>query len=93
MSDGLPHWGICYHTNSASPRARKWYYLARVIKVDGQWFELYWHAEHRSNSRAATRESALNAGLDLLHGTFKPAPLPRQGSTLVWSLDEEAKAA
>lgn len=80
------HWAICYHTNSTSPRARKWYYLARVVQDQDKWFELYRvnsSFEDASNERE-TREAVLSTGLyTLLHGLFTAAPSPRTGSEIV----------
>jgi hypothetical protein len=28
-------WGIAYHSNSSSPRARKWYRVSRLVFADG----------------------------------------------------------
>lgn len=28
-----PAWAIAYHTNSTSPRAKKWYRITRVIRA------------------------------------------------------------
>jgi hypothetical protein len=77
-------WGIAFHTNSHSPRAKKWYRVTRVIQADGKWFELYWHPDIalRSQSRKKIREAALDAGLDLLHGVFHDPPSPRVGNEL-----------
>ena len=65
-------WAVAYHTNSHSPRARKWYRITRVIYVDSRWFELYWHpaAALRSNDRVSIRKAAQLAGLDPLPGLF-----------------------
>jgi hypothetical protein len=57
MTENTPHWGIVYHTNSSSPRAKKWYHVARVIKVDGRWFELYWYESE--DFEKATRSNNL----------------------------------
>lgn len=76
-----PYWAICFHTNSNSPRALKWYYVARVIEADGKLWELHWHpALHlRSNNRKDIRERALDAGLPLLLGVYKQTTEPRGG--------------
>ena len=84
--ENVPHWAVSYHTNSSNPRSQKWYRVSRVIKVDGRWFELYWHPDHtlRGNNRAVVRELALAAGIGLLHGTFTQEP----GHGMAWSLDK-----
>lgn len=77
------HWGIAYHTNSNSPRARKWYYVARLIEADGKWWCIGRHSTVSSNSRKIMREQGLNAGLALLHGVYADAPSPRNGPEMI----------
>jgi len=60
-----PFWALCYHTNSHSPRAKKWYYIARVIEVDGMLFELYWLPDNRvkrGSNRLEVRAAAAGPG-------------------------------
>lgn len=85
----LAHWAICYHTNSHSDRAARWYYIGRVIKVDGRWWCLYRHPQfiNSARSRAAVRENALNADLALLHGVFTDPEGPHAVSEVHWSLE------
>lgn len=40
--ESVAHWAVAYTSEGYSPRARKWYRLVRVVKVDGAWFEVYW---------------------------------------------------
>ncbi len=79
------HWAIVYHTNSSSPRAQRWYYVQRVVHVDGRWWGLYrWEGQpHSEKSRAAVRERALAAGLGLLHGLFTDPPVPHVAGELI----------
>jgi hypothetical protein len=87
-------WAIAYHTNSTARRSRKWYYVARMIRVDDQWFELYRSDIICSDySRQRVREAALNHGYELLHGLFYAPPLPRHGNAMLWSLEENQEAA
>ena len=77
-------WAIAYHTNSSSPRSRKWYRVTRVIRADGKMWELHWgDSAFASNNYNETRERALNAGLQLLHGIYTAAPSPSKGSELI----------
>jgi hypothetical protein len=66
-------WGIAYHSNSHSPRARKWYRVSRLVFADGGWFELYWHAEPslRGDNLKALQHKARDYGLDLIPGLFR----------------------
>ena len=98
MSENIKgHWAIAYHTNSDNPRSQKWYYVTRMVKVDGKWWELYrWSAPagHKTvtpNNRKAVREFALEYGLALLHGVFTSAPAPRQAGEMVWSIDQRPR--
>lgn len=87
-----PYWGIVYSTNSNSPRAKRWYHVARVIKVDGMWFEMYWSSAEgtRDDNQKRVRDAAWAAGLKPLDGLFHDYPAPRIGSRLAWSKDIEA---
>jgi hypothetical protein len=80
-------WGIaCHSTNGSNSRAMRWYYVARLIEVDGCWFELYWHPHLtglRGNSRERVRQAARASGLELLEGYFENAPSPRVGSGMI----------
>lgn len=80
-----PFWAIAYHTNSHSPRAARWYRVARMIVVDEQTFELYWHPslETRGKSRVAIAAAAKAIGLELASGTFRDAPWPRSGGAVM----------
>jgi len=91
------YWAIGYHTNSLSPRALKWYYVARMVKIDGIWWELYrWQGEGaapaKPNNLACVREHAIAAGLDLLPGVFIAKPAPRRAGERLWSIKERQKA-
>lgn len=93
MNTTEAHWGIAYHSNSSSSSGRKWYYLARLVHVDGQWFELYRgdvpansfdpRTYSGSNNREQFRDAALTAGFALLHGLFRAAPPPRRGNVMI----------
>jgi hypothetical protein len=89
MSDNATgYWAIAYHANSNSPRARKWYYVARVARVDGKWWALGRYDGISGNSRADVIKAAIDSGLDLKRGLFEPAPSPRAaGEQVVWSLE------
>lgn len=65
-------WAITYHVNSLSPRAQRWYRVVRMIRVDGLWFEIYWHPDHalRTNKLATLRRLARERGIDLAQGLF-----------------------
>ena len=79
INDAPAHWALCYHTNSYSPRAKKWYYVGRIVKVDGRWFEVYWHHDlkTRGNSKQEVREAAQDAGINLIPGIFRsPKTVP-----------------
>lgn len=71
-----PFWAICFHTNSRSPRARKWYRVSRLVRADGGIYELYWHpdASKRGDNLARLRASA---GVKLESGVYAQ----RQGGT------------
>lgn len=80
-----PHWALCYHSNSFSPRARRWYYVARLIKTDGLWFQLYRHPESTklsARSLPETRKRAAEHGVKLLPGVYRNAPSPRIGDVM-----------
>jgi hypothetical protein len=66
-------WVIAYHTNSHSPRARKWYRVSRVVFTEGRCFELYWHPDQdfRGNDRSAIRKAAIAAGLEPMPGVYR----------------------
>ena len=84
-----PYWGVAYRINSSNPRAQRRYYIARLIQVDGKWWELYRYDSHSgSNNHKRTREAGLQAGLGLLHGVFRPLARLPHGSAMVWSLDK-----
>lgn len=70
-----PRWGLAYHTNSRSPRAKRWYYIARFAFVDGSWFELYWHPDLtlRGENGPTLRKAANAQGLDVASGLFRHA--------------------
>ena len=70
-------WAIAYNAKSASPRARRWYRVTRVVHADARWFELYWHPDRnlRGYDRASVRRAAvLLLGADILPGTFRDKP-------------------
>jgi hypothetical protein len=83
MNDTAGHWAIVSHTNSMSARAKRWYYVTRVVQVDGKWWELYRHPLPGTANRKACRDAALAEGLALLHGVFKDAPSPRHGPQMI----------
>lgn len=89
------HWGVAYHTNSSNPRAKKWYYLARLVKTDGKWFEIYRlgtdEISSGGNNEKEFRKDALERGYALLHGVFRPAPAPRLLNEMIWSLDKKGR--
>ena len=65
-------------------KGRHYYHIARVVRVDGEWFELYWHPfEHdtRGQNKSAIRKAAK---VKLAPGIFYQAPSPRNGSTLTY---------
>jgi hypothetical protein len=80
-----PFWAIVYHTNSSSPRAKKWYHVARVIEADGKLFELYWHenVNLRHDNKKLIRARMKELGIDLSPGIYCDAPSPRIGSVIV----------
>jgi hypothetical protein len=81
-----PFWALCYHTNSYSPRAKKWYYVARLIVVDGEAFELYWHhdPELRGNNAKELRKRAGEThGLVLIGGIWKSARSETTGHNIM----------
>lgn len=84
-------WGLAYFTNSTSSRAQRWYYVARLVRVDDKWYELH-RAQPQPDSAngrnaKAKRAAAKATGFDLVRGTFTATPSPRQGSVMVHSLD------
>lgn len=80
----LAHWAIA-HNSTFSARSRRWYYLARVIKIDGQWFQLYRQPILGSHSKNEMLLEGVKLGYKLLPGVFSPGPSPRYGDTMVWS--------
>jgi len=44
------------------PGPSHWYHVSRVVFLDGEWFEVYWHGSlgTRGKSKAAVREYAKN---------------------------------
>lgn len=89
--DAQAHWGIAYFTNSNSPRARKWYYLARLVKADGKWWELYQISIIHPTCRRlqGARAQAQQWNKPTLDGTFTRAPSPRSGTQMIWSLEDK----
>lgn len=77
-------WGISYHANSYSPRAKRWYRVARFAYIDAGWFELYWHADYqlRGDNVAALRKRAKQNGLDLYPGLFRSMKQPKRGNEM-----------
>lgn len=84
MYTSAPRWGISYSTNSYSPRAKKWYRVARLAYIDSGWFELYWHPDHslRDDNVSALRKRAKQNGLDLAPGLFRSMNQPKRGSEM-----------
>lgn len=78
-------WAICYHTNSSNPRATKWYYVARVVFVDGKLWALYRHkwCSPVPNNLKATYHAATDAGIVVANCVLKDAPSPHEGSEMV----------
>jgi len=78
-------WVISFHSNTASPRSKRWYRIVRITFVDGAWFELYWHQdpELRGNNEAALRKKARGYGLDLRKGLFTTPRDYRLGNEMV----------
>jgi hypothetical protein len=75
---------IAYHTNSHSPRAQRWYYLASIVRVDGKYWELHRHPSGISTkSLDAIRKAAAAAGIETISGLFVAAPSPRIGSEMI----------
>jgi hypothetical protein len=66
-------WGISYHTNGQSPRAKRWYRVARFAFIDCVWFEVYWHPDYtlRGYNLAELRKRAKQHGTDLYPGLFR----------------------
>ena len=84
--ENIPYWAMIYNTNSNSPRAKRWYHIARVIKVDGKWFELYWldnETVQRGANRQDMRSAAVAANIDLLSGVFHAASYRRHANELI----------
>lgn len=69
----IARWAVAYHSNSHSPRARRWYRLTRVVFVDGRCFELHWHPDvnMRGNSLVSMRKTARLAGIEILPGIYR----------------------
>jgi hypothetical protein len=64
-------WAITFHSNTRSPRSKRWYRVVRLAFVDGLWFELYWaDQELRGNNLAALRKRAAELHHDLLPGIY-----------------------
>lgn len=87
------HWAVLYNSNSSNPRSRRWYYIARVILVDGQWHELYYIYRHQPYEHGSTgsslteiRKYAAERGYPILPGVFSRAGSPRPINQIVWSL-------
>lgn len=80
-------WGLVYSTNSNSPRARRWYHISRVVRVDGAWWELYHHpagADLCGENRDKVRQAAELAGVEMVRGEFtSPTTTPHHGGRLV----------
>lgn len=79
-----PFWALAYHTNSHSPRARKWYRVSRLIAADGAVFELYWHPDvlFRGNSREKIRTDAKVYGIELVPGVWREVAGPSNGKQM-----------
>jgi hypothetical protein len=76
-------------SRSREQRCRHWYHVARLAKVDGTWYEVYWvPAVQVSNdwSKKAVRANACAAGVPVERGVFYTA-LNRRGSCMIWSED------
>ena len=63
-------------TNTAwaiiKPSPSHWYHVARVVFLDGAWFEVYWHEAYgtRSKSKLEARQYARKLGLVLLPDVY-----------------------
>lgn len=77
-------WAVAFHTNSHSPRARKWYRVSRMVIVDGMTFEIYWHqnANLRGDNLATVRKLAHDANVILAPGVYTDAESPKLGSEM-----------
>ena len=84
MCETSARWALAYHTNSRSPRARRWYRVSRMVYVDGGWFELYWHPDTglRGDNQVFVRRAANTQGLDVLPGLFRDKQAPRRGGEM-----------
>lgn len=58
MTPVMPFWALCFHTNSNSPRAERWYYLSRAVTVDGETYAIGARIPLGNNLRVAKAEIA-----------------------------------
>lgn len=78
ITESTAHWAMAYHSNSSNPRARKWYYVARIVMADGKYYCIGQHSVNTSNYVEA-RKRAKADGLHLVPILFRDAPFPHQG--------------
>ena len=75
---------------SYKQHGRHWYHVARLVKLETQWYEVcwlpttYWHG----TSHAALRKTARLAGILLERGIFYMYPFNSCGDCMVWSEDD-----
>ena len=80
-------WGLC--TNKKS--GKRWYHIARIVKIDGKWYETYWEPDIRGRGSNAVecRKLAKIAGIELENGVFVSSTGssngPVNGPVVFWS--------
>lgn len=79
-------WGIVQKFYTATTFT---WYVARIVYVDGRWFEFYSHADSRLNGKRfrLIKSRAQELGLDLHPGVFHDSPTSLVATELICTRD------
>jgi hypothetical protein len=71
-------------------RVRQWYHVARLVKVDGKWYETYWLLGDamRGKNAVMVRKAATDAGYNIEAGLFYPVR-GENGSVVAWTEEKD----
>jgi hypothetical protein len=82
MQAGI-RWAIVYHTNSRSPRSRKWYHIARLVRDDdGRFFDIG-RLSFESNCLRVMRKQLAALNLDTWQGVYTSPPSPHYQAEMI----------
>ena len=76
-------WAIAYHTNSHSPRSRKWYRIVRLVRDDdGRFFDIG-QLSFQSNCLRTMRKQLKATNLETWNGVFTSPPSPHYQAEMI----------